>query len=218
MPSGDFNPPPEEIREEIKRFQTLMRACVSVVNASRLSRPAHAVLGRAYRSFQYEVTTVVNNIKRRFGHVRVSFIDLPEVRALRYREIGDFSTLQRLFLIDHGKQANTLLEEYQRLVGAYKDPRAYIQSIREPGLIPLREFSPVPRELAEEREEYIAQAIEEVGSDLHIVRYAHLVDPQPEGLDHLGIISTKPLIQRVKHLEPAIITLDDASKIIGFAN
>lgn len=216
VPSGSPSPGITELREEVHRLQSAMRACVSIVNASRLARPCHAILGRAYRSFQYEVTTLINSIYRNFKNIEFYLVDDPSVREFRYREIGYLSdTLHSLSRVDHQSQAATLLKDYARFDLAYDDERAYCKLLEDGGLAPLLEIHPRIGFRRDEREEYMVELIEEVRSDLHIARLAHCISPQPTELTTLNIVSRVPLIERIRHLDPNLITLGDAPRMFG---
>ncbi len=215
VPSGDLNPSQEEIKDEIHALQKTMRACVSIVNASRLSRECHAILGRAFRSFQYEVTTTVNNVKRHFPHVEVFFVDLPKARWMRWREIGDQMSLHALAQIPAQDQSKELLGDYELFGKAYEDLDTYANLIAGPKFPPLQEFNPALSGLAEEREAYIAKSLGEVRSDLHITRFAHLIRPQPESLTKLKVVPKRSLVERIADLEPSVITLDRVDVITG---
>ncbi len=212
VPSGKVEPTWEELIEEESRVQERLRDCVRMVHDSSLSWDAKSFLGRCYRSFQYEFMVCLN-LKRHDPGLRILLLDDPQVRALRYGEIGSPETfLAELASIPRKDQTAALRSSYDEYRSAYENVQVYARMILHPRSA-LLEISPQLWS-NRTREEHILEKVEECKPGILLLRLIHcLTILPPELASSLG--TTELYLANRLGLTGKVMRLSEAEKTVG---
>ncbi len=214
VPSGNTQPTWEELSREEKQLQETLRSCVRMVHESSLSWDAKSFLGRCYRSFQYEYMVVLN-LKRHRPDLNVILLDQPEVRDLRYNEIGrplDF--LKEIEQIQAQKQAEILSSRYSTYKAAYHRVDKYEEMLLHPDSALLEADTEIGR-FTKSREEYMAKVIKETEPQIIILRLMHCLSTPSPRLVQLGLTGSKGLPDRLSPLGGDVMKLSEAESLVG---
>ena len=212
VPSGKVEPSWKELVEEEGRVQERLRDCVRMVHDSSLSWEAKSFLGRCYRSFQYEFMVCLN-LKRHDPGLRIVLLEDPQVRALRYGEIGSSEAfLAELAAVPVGDQAVALRSRYDEYRDGYENLQVYGRMILHPRSA-LLEISPQLLGLRS-REEHILENVEEYNPDIVLLRLIHgLTILPPELVSSVGI--TESYLANRLELMGEFMRLSEAEKTVG---
>ena len=214
VPSGNREPGWEELVQEERRVQEVLRSCVRMVHNSELSSDAKSFLGRCYRSFQYEFMVCLN-LKRRDRRLKIVMFDDPSVREARYREIGNPEAfLHEIVAHPSSQQAEVLRSRYDSFKVAYDRLEVYERMVLQPNSALLE----IPLEIARfenAREEYMARVLREHTPDVVVLRLVHCLTNSSPGLRKKCIAQSEALPVRLG-LSPMDITrLSEAERIVG---
>ncbi len=214
VPSGETEPSWEELLKEERRIQEVLRSAVRLVHNSSLSWEAKSFLGRCYRSFQYEFMVSLN-LKRHDQSVRLVFIDDPEARETRYKEIGSPTEfLREIASYPNREQVEVLRSRYAEYKEAYERIDIYEKMILRPESA-LLEFLAEHSGVAESRTSYMSQAIANSNPDVVLVRLIHCLDNLPPTLARLDSTSRFNLATRLGLGQGAVTKLSEAEVIVG---
>ncbi len=214
VPSGDIEPTWEELSREEKRIQETLRSCVRMVHESSLSWNARSFLGRCYRSFQYEYMVVLN-LKRHRTNLKVILVDHPEVRDLRYNEIGrPMAFLKDIEQHQTQKQAEILRSRYSTYKAAYDRVDKYEEMLLHPDSALLETDTKIGR-FTKSREEYMAKVIKETEPQIIILRLMHCLSTPSPRLVQLGLTGSKGLPDGLSPLGGHVMKLSEAESLVG---
>jgi hypothetical protein len=214
VPSGNTTPDRDELAEEEDRVQETLRNCVRLVHNSSLSWDAKSFLGRCYRSFQYEFLVALNLVRNN-GRLKIVLLDDPNLREMRYKEIGKpESYLERLGRLPDSEQIEVLRRRYEAYKTAYENLNAYEKMILHPDSA-LLEVSPEIAGYTDRREEFLAGAVQKSKPDVVIARLLHCLNEYPSTLKDSGLVPNVSLTDRIGSSGNNIMKLSEAVSLVG---
>ncbi|TMI40925.1 hypothetical protein E6H23_07115 [Candidatus Bathyarchaeota archaeon] len=214
VPSGNLTPDHDELAEEELRIQETLRRCVRLVHNSNLSWDAKSFLGRCFRSFQYEFMVALN-LMRNNERLKIVLVDDPQARDARYKEIGNPETfLETIGKLPNSEQSEVLRTKYEAYRTAYDDSNVYERMILHPDSA-LLEISPDMSRHTDQREEYMALAVQNSRPDVVIGRLIHGLHEYPPELRASGLVPEVSLGRRIGLSGNNILKLSDAVSLVG---
>jgi len=214
LPSGENEPGWAELQAEEKRVQETLRNAVRLVKDSGLSMEAKTFLGRCYRSFQYEFMVSLN-LKRHDRRLELVLFDDPELREMRYEEIGgpgEFLGGIAAYPID--EQEKVLRERYGVLREAYDRVELYERMVLSPSSA-LLEISQEGMQFVAQREKYMARVIKKTVPDVVLVRKIHSLENPSSVLTRSGLRSGPSLPAMLGIKEDDVMSLSEAEPMVG---
>jgi len=214
LPQGVTEPSWEDLVREEKQIQETLRDCVRMVHNSNLSWQAKSFLGRCYRSFQYEYMVALN-LKRNNRNLRIILVDDPQVRNIRYKEIGNPEKLMtEIDQVPLERQIEALRSRYAGYSSAYEEGERYKEMVLHPNSA-LLEIALDMASFTDSREEYIVRVIKESKPKVVLLRLIHCFADPPEGLRDRGLVASESLRARLGLRESDLMKLSEAEAIVG---
>ena len=214
LPSGENEPGWAELQAEEKRVQETLRNAVRLVKDSGLSMEAKNFLGRCYRSFQYEFMVSLN-LKRHDRRLELVLFDDPELREMRYEEIGSpGGFLGEIAAYPIGEQEKVLRERYAVYRGAYDRVELYERMVLRPSSA-LLEISQKGMQFVDRREKYMVRVIKNNLPDIVLVRKIHCLENPSAALTRSGLRSGPSLPAMLGIKKDDVMDLSEAEPMVG---
>jgi len=214
LPSGENKPGWAELQAEEKRVQETLRNAVSLVKDSDLSMEAKTFLGRCYRSFQYEFMVSLN-LKRHDRRLELVLFDDPELREMRYKEIGGLGEfLGEIAAYPIDEQEKVLRERYGVFREAYDRVELYEGMVLRPSSA-LLEISEDGMQFVARRENHMARVIKNTVPDVVLVRKIHCIENPSSALMRSGLRSGPSLPAMLGIKEDDVMNLSEAEPMVG---
>jgi len=175
---------------------------------------ARTFLGRCYRSFQYEFMVSLN-LKRHDRRLKLVLFDDPELREIRYREIGspgEFLGEIAAYPID--EQEKILRERYALYRDAYDRMELYERMVLRPNSA-LLEISQKGMQFVDRREKYMARVIKDTVPDVVLVRKIHCLENPSSAMTRSGLRSGPSLPAMLGVKEDDVMDLSEAETMVG---
>src|SRR5207245_3054971 len=196
VPSGNLTPDHDELAEEELRIHETLRSCVRLIHNSNLSGDAKSFLGRCYRSFQYEFMVALN-LMRNNERLKIVLVDDSRARDARYKEIGNPETfLETIGKLPDSDQSEVLRRRYEAYRTVYDDSSVFERMILHPDSA-LLEVSPDMSRHTDQREEYMALAVQNSRPDVVIGRLIHCLHEYPPELRASGLVPEVSIGRRI---------------------